>query len=184
MPHPRLLTIRARIVAGAGIAALLGATAGANVDQRAADAAERQDWTALHALLQAQVPVDATQPDGATALHWAAHWDSPDAVDALLAAGAKVDAANDLGVTPLFLAAENGSRAVAARLLAAGADAGATLPAQGETVLMRAAHSGNADIVRLLLDGGADVDARTTKSGQTALMWAISENHVAAANAS
>ena len=178
MLHRRLLSIRKRVVAGAGIIALLGATAAANVDQRLADAAERQDWHTLHALLGAHAPTDAMQPDGATALHWAAHWDAADAVDALLAAGADPDAANDLGVTPLFLAAENGSRAVVARLLAAGADAAAVLPAQGETVLMRAAHTGNADIVRMLLDAGADVNARTGKSAQTALMWAISEKHV------
>ena len=181
MLHHGLLTVRRRVMAGAGIIALIGATTAANVDQRLADAAERQDWRTLHALLEAHAPADAPQPDGATALHWAVHWDARDAVDALLAAGADVDAANDLGLTPLFLAAENGSRAVAARLLAAGADAGVTLPAQGETVLMRAAHTGDADVVRLLLDRGADVNARTTRSGQTALMWAISENHVGAA---
>ena len=174
--------IRHLVASSAATIALLGVVAAApNDDHPLAAAAERQDWAALHRLLQASADVHAAQPDGATALHWAAHWDGLDAVDALLAAGADPDAVNDLDVTPLFIAAENGSGAVAARLLEAGADAGARLPAQGETVLMRAAHSGNADIVRMLLDRGADVNARTTKSGQTALMWAISENHVEAA---
>lgn len=180
MLHCRLRSAWRRIGAGAGIIALLGAAGTANVDQRLADAAERQDWRALHTLLQARAP-DMPQPDGATALHWAAHWDALDAVDALLAAGADANAANDLGLTPLFLAAENGSLAVAGKLLAAGADAGAALPAQGETVLMRAAHTGNAGIVRLLLEAGAEVNARTHKSSQTALMWAVSENHAEAA---
>ena len=161
----------------AAVAVLAGAAAAANDDRRAVDAAERQDWSALRAAIAANADVRAAQPDGATALHWAVHWDNPEAVGALLAAGADPDAATDLGVTPLFLAAENGSAPVAGRLLAAGADAGAALPAQGETVLMRASHSGNVDIVRQLLAAGADIDARTSKSGQTALMWAISENH-------
>ena len=168
--------MRTLAAAGAATAMLLGSAA-ANDDQRAVDAAERQDWPALRAALQADADVHAARPDGSTALHWAAHWDDLDAVGALLNAGADPDASTDLGVTPLFLAAENGSSAVVGRLLAAGATARAALPAQGETVLMRAAHSGNIDVVRRLLAAGADANARTTKSGQTALMWAISENH-------
>lgn len=164
------------------VAALAAGAATANGDSRAVDAAERQAWGSLRAALAAGADVHASQPDGSTALHWAAHWDNLDAVGALLEAGADPDAATDLGVTPLFLAAENGSSTVVASLLAAGAAAHAVLPAQGETVLMRAAHTGNVDIVRQLLAHGARADARTTQSGQTALMWAISERHVAVAD--
>ena len=129
------------------------------------------------ALIAAGVDVGARQPDGATALHWAAHRDDLATAERLLAAGAAPDAANDYGVTPIFLAATNGSAALVGRLLAAGADPGAVLPA-GETALMTAARSGNADTVRLLAEHGADVRARQTSRGQTALMWAASEGHL------
>ena len=171
--------IRLLVATCAAAVALLGiAGAAANDDSRVVDAAERQDWTGLHAALKANADVRTAQPDGATALHWAAHWNDLAAVSALLDAGADPDARTDLGLTPLFLAAENAGSEVVAQLLAAGAGAGAALPAQGETVLMRAAHSGSAAVVRQLLAAGADVNARTSQSGQTALMWAISENHV------
>ncbi len=166
----------------AGAVALLAVGAPAASDgPHLVAAAERQDWRSVDALLAAGADVDAAQADGATALHWAAHWDARAALETLLRAGADVDAANDHGVTPLFLAAENGSAPVAERLLAAGADASATLPADGETVLMRAAHTGSAAIVRMLLDRGADPHARTARSGQTALMWATAEGHADAA---
>lgn len=149
-----------------------------NQDTTLVDAAERQDWQTVSRLVAASADVNGTQADGATALQWAAHWDTLEAVDQLLRAGADVNAANDLGVTPMALACENGSAAVAERLLEADADANATLPVQGESVLMTAALTGNVDLVELLLNNGADVNARTITSGQTALMWAISENHV------
>ena len=171
-------TARQFVASCAAAGMLLASTAGAaNDDRQAADAAERQDWKALQELVTTQADLGGPQPDGATALHWATHWDNLAAVDLLLGAGADPDARTDLGLSPLFLAAENGSADVAARLLAAGADAAAALPAEGETVLMRAAHSGSADIAQRLLEAGARVNARTTKSGQSALMWAVSEGH-------
>ena len=39
-----------------------------------ADAAERRDASALRALIAQKSAVSAAQPDGTTALHWAAHW--------------------------------------------------------------------------------------------------------------
>lgn len=169
---------RRRWRAVAVVAALLvQAGSAAERDLRLADAAERRDWVTLRTLLQARVDPRTPQADGATALHWAAHWSNLEAVDLLLRAGADVNAANDHGVTPLSLACENAHAAIAARLLKGGANPNAVLPVQGETVLMTAALSGNVEIVTMLLDRGAEVDARTTRSGQTALMWAISQNH-------
>lgn len=149
----------------------------AAADLRLVDAAARQDWSTVRMLLKGQTDVNAPQGDGATALHWGAHWDNLAIVDLLLRAGANANAVNHLGVTPLWLACENGSAAVAERLLRSGARASATVPAQGETVLMAAALSGNVNLVRMLLDHGADPNARTTTSAQTALMWAVSQNH-------
>jgi uncharacterized protein len=136
-----------------------------------ADAAERRDLETLQALLKQGADPNAAQPDGATALHWAVHWDDQQAVDILVRAGAKPDAVNDLGVFPLSLACANGSGAMAKRLLAAGASVRTTLPG-GESPLMTCARTGAADAVRLLAERGADVNARESHRGQTALMWA------------
>ena len=86
--------------------------------------------------------VNGSQPDGATALAWAAHWDDVVLADLLLAAGANPNAANALGVTPLMLAAVNGSDRMTERLLKAGGKADAARDG-GASVLMLAARSGN-----------------------------------------
>lgn len=145
-------------------------------DTRLIDAARAGNVAQVAALLEQGVSANARQADGATALHWAAHWDDAATADALVRAGAAVDAANDFGVTPLWLACLNGSAAMVAALLAAGADANAALPS-GETVLMTASRTGSAAAVRLLASHGADVNARERSRGQTALMWAAARQH-------
>ena len=118
-------------VAAAVVAALavgwLAPIAGAQ-DLRLIEAIRGDSGDSVAALIAAGIDVDARQPDGATALHWAAGRDDLASAKRLLAAGADPDAANDYGVTPLFLAATNGSAAMIERLLAAGATAGAALP--------------------------------------------------------
>jgi ankyrin repeat protein len=54
--------------------------------------------------------VNAPQPDGATALHWAAYEDDLSLARLLTDAGAAVDVGNDYGVTPLSLACREPSR--------------------------------------------------------------------------
>src|ERR1700736_4538957 len=76
------------------------------------DAARNGDKAALRALLQKKVDVNATEADGATALHWASYRDDVESADLLLRAGANVNAANDLGATPLWAASQNGSAAM------------------------------------------------------------------------
>ncbi|HEY7170351.1 MAG TPA: ankyrin repeat domain-containing protein [Vicinamibacterales bacterium] len=148
--------------------------AAASGDRRLADAAQRRDRAAIQTLLSGRADVNGRQPDGATALHWAAHWDDAETVARLVGAGARVDLPNDLGVTPLSLACVNGSARVARVLLDAGADPNLALPS-GETPLMTAARSGGLDLVTLLLERGADLEAREPARSQTALMWALSE---------
>ena len=83
--------------------------AGAN----AADAAQRKDKEALRVLVKQHADVNAAQPDGTTALHWASHRDDVESADLLIRAGARVNATNDLGVTPLWSASLNGSACAA-----------------------------------------------------------------------
>ena len=97
-------------------------------DLRLLNAVRDTDRPALRALLEEGVDVDAAQPDGATALHWAAYLDDLETARLLIAAGAVVDAANELGATPLYLACENGNPAMVRALLAAGASPDAALP--------------------------------------------------------
>jgi ankyrin repeat protein len=142
-----------------------------------ADAVEHRDNEALRALLKQKTNINAAQPDGTTALHWAAHWNDLEAVNLLLRAGANPKIANRYGATPLSEAAAAGNAAMIEALLKAGADPKALTTADGETVLMTAARAGNADAVKVLLDRGADVNARENYKGQTALMWAAAEHH-------
>ena len=53
---------------------LLGSDATAN-DGRLADAVQQQDATTVEQLLGQRIDVNGVQPDGTTALHWAAHWE-------------------------------------------------------------------------------------------------------------
>ena len=139
------------------------------------EAVQRADRKSLRALLP-KGDVNATEPDGTTALHWAVHRDDRDAVDVLIRAGAHVNAVNRYGVAPISLAALNGSAPILESLLKAGADANAALEG-GETALMTAARTGKVDAIKVLLAHGADVNAREATNGQTALMWAAAENN-------
>jgi len=151
-------------------------------DTRLRDAIQAHDVVTAQALIKSGADVNVRQPDGATPLHWAVHYDEIDIVEALLAAGAKADVANDYGFTPLMLACENGSAAAIERLLGAGADPNRAMPS-GETPLMIASRTGRVGAVTALLRAGADVNAAESLKGQTALMWALSGPHFGAAKA-
>ena len=157
------------LLLGAGLAA-------AAMDLRLVEAARNQDREAVRSLLRQNVDVNAAQPDGATALAWAAHWDDLETAQLLIGAGANLNAANDYGVTPLSLACSQQNAAMVQKLLGAGADPNAALWT-GETPLMTAARTGRLEVVELLLAQGADVNAREPRRGQTPLMWAISFRH-------
>lgn len=152
----------------------LGATAPA-ADAPLADVAERADWPRVRALLKDKADPNAAQPDGMTALHWAAYHDASDAAKLLLAGGANAKAENRYGVTPLSLACTNGNADLVRALLKAGADPDTALRG-GETVLMTAARTGRAEAVKALLDAGTKVDAKDRK-GQTAILWAAAEGY-------
>jgi ankyrin repeat protein len=147
-----------------------------------ADAMMRGDRAALRRLVQQKADVNATQVDGATALHWAVYHDDVAAARLLLNGGAKVDVQNREGITPLYMAAVYGHRPMIEMFLKAGANAKQLGPA-GETLVMLSARSGNPDAIRLLLEAGADVNAKEPLRGTTALMWAAAQKHPAAVKA-
>jgi ankyrin repeat protein len=161
------------LVALIGASTLAGVVDGAGPDTRLIDAARRADAGAVRRLIEQKVDVNATQPDGATALHWATHRNDPAIADLLIRAGAKVDAANEIGVTPLGLASLNASPAMVERLLKAGASPNAGR----ESAVLSAARTGNVEVMKLLLAHGGDANAKEQARGQTALMWAVAEQH-------
>jgi ankyrin repeat protein len=152
-------------------------------DLRLIEAVQRRDEKTFDALLRrpakgggARVDVNAAQPDGATALHWAVHLGQRRMAEALLDAGARPNTADEYGETPLTLAAANGDTQLIQRLLKAGARPNAARW-NGETALMIAAGAGSLEAVRLLVYYGADVNVADPRRGQTALMWAAAEGH-------
>ena len=128
------------------------------------------------ALLAQTAGVNATEPDGTTALMRAVRDDNLPLAEKLLRAGANAKAANRYDITALYLAGVNGNPAMIERLLKAGADANATGP-EGETALMTVAHSGNVEAAKILLAHGASVESTENWRGQTALMWAVGQSH-------
>ncbi len=146
------------------------------------DAVKANDPVALETLVKSGADVKASQPDGTTALHWAAYRDDEKAAEILIRAGADVKAANRYGVTPLSLACTNGNAAFIQRLLKAGADPNTSLPG-GETALMTAARTGNVAAVKTLLAAGADIHAKEQRRGQTALIWAAADGHTGVVDA-
>lgn len=169
-----------RSVRGALAVALLSGLSAAHAASQVADAVMHGDAAGLKQLLGAHADVNGAQPDGATALHWAAYRNDIAAAKILIAANANVQAANREGATPLSLACATGDAALIEVLLDAGADANERLP-NGETPLMMAARTGNPDALELLIRRGADVNAAEALRGTTPLMWAVANQHPAAA---
>ena len=145
-------------------------------DTRLADAARNGDLAGVEDLLRAGVAVDTAEPDGTTALHWAAYRDDVEMAARLITAGADVDRANAHGATSLSLACVNANPTLVQHLLEAGADPG--LMASGEPPLLTCARTGSVEAVELLLGRGADPNVPDAWKGQTAVMWAAAEDHV------
>ncbi|MET0292877.1 MAG: ankyrin repeat domain-containing protein [Steroidobacteraceae bacterium] len=118
--------------------------------------------------------VNARQPDGSTALQWAAYEGRVDEVRRLIKAGADVNARNDFGASAMSLAAAAGDAAILRELLRAGADPESP-NTEGQTALMAVARTGRVDAARELLKAGANVNAAEHWGGQTALMWASAQ---------
>ncbi|WP_165698754.1 ankyrin repeat domain-containing protein [Bremerella volcania] len=164
-------SIAATLVLLAGTGELYGETREISL----VDAAESADWASVEKHLRANQNPNAAQPDGMTALHWAAFHGSDEATRVLIDSAADVDSPTEYGITALSIACEMGKPKVVRALLNASANPNLAV-AGGETPLMTAARTGIVDSVDLLLKAGAEVDS-TERNGQTALMWAAAEGH-------
>src|SRR5688572_32507814 len=94
------------LLRSAAVLVCAAAGAAAQADPAIVDAAMNGDLKSVRALV-GQVHVDAAQPDGMTALHWAVERRDHAMIDVLLGAGAKHDLTNRTGASPLYLAATN-----------------------------------------------------------------------------
>ena len=158
-------------------AVVLVSHASANTDSRLAEAARQRDAAAIRMLIGQGADVNGRLPDGATALHWAAHWDDAATAQLLMRAGADVNAANkSWRHAPLARVPERkprgGQRAPRSRRER---ERG---PQVGETPLMTAARTGNRALVAALAAHAAALEATESTRAQTALMWAVAERHV------
>ncbi|XP_072547741.1 ankyrin repeat and SAM domain-containing protein 6-like isoform X2 [Salminus brasiliensis] len=103
------------------------------------------------------VPVDCTDEEGNTALHFASASGHEHLVRFLLRKGASVDSRNNYGWTPLMQAARFGHLSVAHILLENGAEINGR-NRLGASVLTMAARGGHTHVAKLLLENGAFVD--------------------------
>ena len=163
--------LRAGALALAVAAGAVPSAMGATLEGRLLESVRADDERAVAALLRGSADPDAREPDGATALAWAAVRGNAATASRLLLAGANPNLCNALSVCPLSIAIENGAADVAELLVRHGADPNAARES-GETPLMTATRLGHIRVMELLLDREADVNASERNFGQTALMWA------------
>ena len=140
-----------------------------------ADAAEKQQWKLVGELLERSNDPNAVQPDGMTALHWAAFYDRSSIARQLIDTGADVNARTEYSITPFSISCQNNALSVVSVLLDSAVDPNQRLDS-GETSLMIASRVGNPEMIRELVTHKADPNA-TDRRGQTALMWAAAEGN-------
>jgi serine/threonine-protein phosphatase 6 regulatory ankyrin repeat subunit B len=137
------------------------------------------DAGAVERLIAGKSDLNAVQPDGTSALHWAVRTNNLALVNRLIRAGANVNCVSRYGVTPLSLAGGAGNAEILGALLKAQANL-AQAESQlrdGQTLLMLASKAGDAATVNLLIENGANVNAAESRTGTTAIIWAAIANH-------
>jgi ankyrin repeat protein len=158
---------------------LVAALAAAPVFAASADLAgaikSGQRAAAVDMIAKKSADVNVAEPDGTTALIWAASLNDLDLVVRLLKAGANPNVRNQFGSTPLAEAALNSNNDMIKALLDAGANPN-TAGADGQTPLMLIARTANVAGAKLLLDKGANVNVKEAQREQTPLMWAAASS--------
>lgn len=161
-----------------GLSLLLGAAA--PLETPVADASQANDVAQVRTLLQQGADVNAPQPDGLTALHWAALNGSQEIVEVLLYAGATLEPRTRVGgYTPLHLAARSGNASIVRSLLEHGAKVD-EWTSTGVTALHFAAQANDAEAIRALVEHGAEIDAQDGFQSRTPLVFAASRDATAA----
>jgi len=169
-PTPRLSISQRRQMLRVGVGLLAGLLAISYVLRPRASAtslckaAKKGDISQVRYELNKGVDVNAPDPDGWRALHYAASGHHTDIVELLLEWHADVNSRGRSGRTALQLAAEKGFSDLAETLLEKGADFKAG-DDDGLTPLHYAASKGHVEIVKILLRRGATVDARSKRNG-------------------
>jgi uncharacterized protein len=156
-------------------------TAGVDVrkyDKEWFDAARAGRWDITQALLQAHFPIDATTPQGYTALILAAYDEQPDMLHRLIAAGANPCLGDRNGNTALMGALYKGEADIARALMDTSCDINQTNNA-GETALAFAALFGRFDLLPELVKKGADPN-HTDARGNTAMEIVVAQGNQAA----
>ena len=141
-----------------------------------ADTVRDGDRAGALALLQQHADVNAPQPDGTTALHWAVRQDDREMADRLIKSRRERESRESLWRHAAVSGLRERKRAHDRKLLKAGADANAATT-EGETALMTVARTGNVEAAKVLLAHGADVNSKEQWRQQTPLMWAVAESH-------
>ena len=132
------------------------------------------DATAIQALLEMGVDVNAKDNRGGTALMIAVFKCPNIVLEALIDKGADVDSQTNTGTTPLMFAAEEGKSSTVKLLLSKRANVNLRNN-DGWTALMLAVKYQHTDIIKALVDNNADINVKN-KEGQTALM--LAENNI------
>src|SRR5262245_35823613 len=104
MSFNRLRTL-ASIIAVTCVLPALPIPAFAQSGSALADRIEKGDRKSALEMIGRNAPVNSTQPDGTTPLHWAVYRVDEELVKTLLARGAKADVVNAFGSSPLAEAA-------------------------------------------------------------------------------
>ncbi|CAN6627334.1 palmitoyltransferase Akr1p [Trichomonascus vanleenenianus] len=135
-------------------------------------AGQAGDLTKMKQLFEdGDATAQTVEPDGTTALHWAAINNHLSVCKYLIECGAVIDAkGGELEATPLHWACRNGLVYIAHLLIQHGADPLRT-DAQGFNALHLGVYSSNVLVVIYLLHQGLPVDT-VDPAGRTALHWA------------
>lgn len=154
-------------------AALVPPTEAVSLDKFFKSALDGDLATVQQALAQPGAATFA-DPDGRTALMFAAFNGHTEIVGLLLDSSAKIDALDGIKRTALMYAASGPNEVTVALLVKRGANVNLTDGEQNWTPLMFAAAEGNTDVVRILLGAGADPNA-IDSDGDTSLKFAESK---------
>lgn len=127
-------------------------------------------------LIDAKAEVNATNPDGSSALQTAAEKGYAEVVSLFIRYKHLIDAKDKRGFTPLMRGASFGNRKVCAILLGAGACADAT-EAQGMNAFHWAAFYGKTDSLELLLSQKELINVKTTVNECSSLQIAAAKGH-------